>query len=87
MYANIFNNKPWKGKLKKYKKRWYSFTTDAYVIPTLDETGEMNGAISIQKDITEELNKKREIQLALMREKSDLFIRNKEGSFEQNQNN
>lgn len=85
LYANIFNNKPWQGKLKNVKKDGSSFTTDAYVIPTLDETGEMNGAISIQKDITEELNKKREIQLALMREKSDLFIRNKEGSFEQNQ--
>ena len=45
----------------------------------------MNGAISIQKDITKELNKKREIQLALMRDKSDIFIRSKEGSLEQNQ--
>ena len=32
-----------------------------------------------------ELNKKREIQLALMRDKSDIFIRSKEGSLEQNQ--
>lgn len=55
---------------------------DAYVIPTLDETGEMNGAISIQKDITEELNKKREIQLALMKDKSDIYIKSKEGSLE-----
>jgi hypothetical protein len=34
----------------------------------------MNGAISIQKDITKELNKKREIQLALMRDKSDILL-------------
>jgi len=44
----------------------------------------MNGAISIQKDITEELNKKREIQLALMKDKSDIYIKSKEGSLEQN---
>jgi PAS domain S-box-containing protein len=85
LYANILNNKPWQGKLKNIKKDGTSFTTDAYVIPTLDETGEMTGAISIQKDITQELNKKREIQLALMREKSDFFIKSKEGNLEQNQ--
>lgn len=45
----------------------------------------MTGAISIQRDITEELNKKREIVLALMKEKSDIFIRSKEGNLEQNQ--
>ena len=45
----------------------------------------MDGAICIQRDITKELNKKREIQLALMKEKSDTFIRNKEGLLEQNQ--
>ena len=54
-------------------------------MPDLDESGEMNGAISIQRDITDELNKKREIQLALMREKSDILTRSKEGNLEQNQ--
>jgi PAS domain S-box-containing protein len=85
LYANVLNNKPWEGKLKNIKKDESSFTTDAYVMPTFDESGEMNGAISIQKDITEELNKKREMQLALMREKSDIFIKSKEGNAEQNQ--
>ena len=84
LYANVLNNKPWQGHLKNLKKDKTSYTTDAYVIPTLDETGEMNGAISIQKDITKELTKKREIQLALMKDKSDIFIRGKEGFFEQN---
>ena len=85
LYANVLNNKPWQGKLKNIKKDGTSFTTDSYVMPTFDDSGEMNGAISIQKDITEELNKKREIQLALMRDKSDIFIRSKEGNAEQNQ--
>ncbi len=84
LYANVLNNKPWQGKLKNIKKDGSYYHTDAYVIPSLDEAGEMNGAISIQKDITEELNKKREIQLALMRDKSDIYIRSKEGSLEQN---
>ena len=85
LYANILNNKHWQGKLKNIKKDGSSFTTDSYVIPIFDDSGEMNGAISIQKDITEELTKKREIQLALMRDKSDIFIRSKEGNAEQNQ--
>ncbi|RXJ85851.1 response regulator [Arcobacter cloacae] len=84
LYARILNNKSWEGKLKNIKKDGTFYNTDAYVIPTLDDTGEMTGVISIQKDITEELNKKREIQLALMREKSDIYIRSKEGSLEQN---
>ncbi len=84
LYARVLNNKPWQGKLKNLKKDGTSYNTDAYVIPTLDDSGEMIGAISIQKDITEELNKKREIQLALMRDKSDIYIRSKEGSLEQN---
>jgi PAS domain S-box-containing protein len=85
LYAKVLNNKPWEGKLKNIKKDGSSFTTDAYAMPTFDESGEMNGAISIQKDITEELNKKREIQLALMKDKSDIFIKSKEGNAEQNQ--
>ncbi|QKF76634.1 response regulator [Arcobacter defluvii] len=84
LYAKVLNHKPWQGKLKNLKKDGTFYNTDAYVIPTLDETGEMNGAISIQKDITEELNKKREIQLALMKDKSDIYIKSKEGSLEQN---
>jgi len=85
LYDNVLNNKPWQGHLKNIKKDKSSFTTDAYVIPTFDETGEMIGIISIQRDITKELNRKREIQLALMKDKSDIFIRGKEGILEQNQ--
>ena len=85
LYVNILNNKSWQGKLKNIKKDGTAFTTDAFVIPTLDETGDMTGAISIQRDITKELKKKRELVLALMKEKSDIFIRSKEGNLEQNQ--
>ena len=84
LYAKVLNNKPWHGNLKNIKKDKTYYITDTHVFPTLDERGEMNGAIAIQKDITKELNKKREIQLALMRDKSDIFIRSKEGNLEQN---
>lgn len=83
MYANVLNNKEWHGKLKNQTKEHSSFTTDCYMITTLSDAGEITGAISIQRDITEELNKKRDIQLALMKDKSDIFIRSKEGSAEQ----
>ena len=85
LYAKVLNSKSWHGNLKNLKKDKTFYTTDAHIFPSLDETGQMNGAICIQKDITKELNKKREIQLALMRDKSDMFIRSKEGSLEQNQ--
>ncbi|MDY0051973.1 MAG: response regulator [Aliarcobacter sp.] len=85
LYAKVLNNKHWQGTLKNLKKDKTFYTTDTHIFPTIDDTGEMNGAISIQKDITKELNKKREIQLALMRDKSDIFIRSKEGNLEQNQ--
>ena len=45
LYANILNNKPWQGRLKNVKKDGSSFTTDAYLMPTFDDAGEMNGAI------------------------------------------
>ncbi len=84
LYLDILNNKSWQGKLKNIKKDGNFFSTDAYVMPTFDDSGEMTGAISIQRNITEELNKKREIQLALMREKSDILNRTKEEITEQN---
>lgn len=84
MYSKVLNNKSWKGRIKNIKKDGDSYITDCYMITTLDNLGEIDGAISIQKDITQELNKKREVQLALMKDKSDIFIRSKEGTVEQN---
>jgi len=83
MYAKVLNNKPWHGKLKNLTKDHGTFITDAYIMASLNDSGEILGAICIQKDITEEQNKRRDIQLALMKDKSDIFIRSKEGSAEQ----
>ncbi len=83
MYADVLSNKQWHGQLKNINKEGIVYITDAYAIASLNDSGEIIGSICIQKDITEELNKKREIQLALMKEKSDIFKRSKEGSAEQ----
>lgn len=83
IYSNILNNEPWHGVLKNLSKSKNTFTTDCHIIPSLDDNGNIIGAISIQRDITDELNKKRDIQLALMRDKSDIFIKSKEGWAEQ----
>lgn len=83
MYAEVLNNKPWSGTLKNITKENATFTTECYMITILDDAGEIEGAISIQKDITEELAKKREMQRALMKDKSEIFIRSKEGNAEQ----
>jgi len=83
MYAEVLNNKPWHGNLKNRTKDNGFFTTDCYMITILNDAGEVEGAISIQKDITEELVRKREMQRALMKDKSEIFIRSKEGNAEQ----
>lgn len=83
MYAEVLNNKSWHGTLKNSTKDGGTFTTECYMITILTDAGEVEGAISIQKDITEELSKKREMQRALMKDKSEIFIRSKEGNAEQ----
>ncbi|KAB7885065.1 response regulator [Poseidonibacter ostreae] len=83
MYADVLNNKSWHGTLKNSTKEKGTFTTDCSMITILNDAGEIEDAISIQKDITEELAKKREMQRALMKDKSEIFIRSKEGNAEQ----
>lgn len=82
MYAEVLNNKSWYGTLKNKTKENSTFTTDCSMISILNDDGEVEGVISIQKDITEELAKKREMQRALMKDKSEIFIRSKEGNAE-----
>ena len=82
MYAEVLNNKPWNGTLKNSTKENGTFTTDCYMITIVNDSGEIEGAISIQKDISEELDKRREMQRALMKDKSEIFIRSKEGNAE-----
>lgn len=79
MYSLVLDNKMWNGKLKQNCKDKTTFIVDSYMIPSLDTDGNIDGAIVIQRDITQETLKQRQIQLALMKEKSEIFIKSKEG--------
>lgn len=83
IYSDIFDSKAWKGRIKNIAKNEGSYICDCYVMTTLDSLGEITGALCVQKDMTDELTKKREVQLALMKDKGDIFIKSKEGSAEQ----
>lgn len=82
IYSNIFDLKEWKGRIKNITKNSGFYVCDCYVMATTDTLGNINGVLCIQNDITDELTKKREVQLALMKDKGDIFIKSKEGSAE-----
>ncbi|MFY9075787.1 hypothetical protein CRU99_12910 [Malaciobacter mytili] len=84
IYSSILNsNKEWKGRIKNITKENGYYVSDTYVITTTNDNGTITGSFCVQNDITEELNKKREVQLALMKDKGDIFIKSKAGSAEQ----
>lgn len=83
IYESVSNEIPWSGILKSIGKNESNLITDCYMVSSHDDLGNFTGCVSIQKDITEELNKKREIQLALMKDKTDIFRKSKEGNIEQ----
>lgn len=83
MYSDVLRNVTWHGKLKQVKKDAESFIVDSRMMAMITESGEIEGTICIQRNITEEINKKRDIQIALMKDKGDIFIKSKEGSAEQ----
>ncbi len=83
IYVDISHNVPWKGTIKQKTKDGLDYICESYFTGTYGENGDINGIICIQKDITEEFNKERELRLTLMKEKSDIFKKSKEGSIEQ----
>lgn len=78
MFAKVLDNKMWKGKLKQITKEDGVLILDSYMLPSHDEDGNIIGTIIIQRDITEDIKKQREVQVALMKEKSDIFIKTKD---------
>lgn len=82
IYEELTNQKSWQGKLKNKKKNGTFYNTEAYIIPSFNDLGVMIGMISVQKDITKDLSQKRKIQQALMKEKSEIYQKNKELIFE-----
>jgi len=84
IFSDVLDNKAWKGKLKNATKTGDAYTVDCYAIATLNDAGEIIGTISVQKDITTELNQRREVQIALMKDKGEIFLKGKESSTELN---
>lgn len=79
IYAQMLDKKSWNGKLKQVSKEGSILIVDTFLIPSFDEDGNINGSIIIQRDITQETLKQRQIQISLMKEKSEIFIKSKEG--------
>lgn len=84
MINQIRQNEIWKGKIKSVTKFGDPFVVDCYTIPTINDAGEITGALSVQRDITVELNKNREIKIALMKDKGKIFLEGKENIAEMN---
>jgi PAS domain S-box-containing protein len=78
MFAKVLDNKMWKGKLKQITKNNGVLILDSFMLPSHDEDGNITGTIIIQRDITDDIKKQKEIQVALMKEKSDIFMKTKD---------
>jgi PAS domain S-box-containing protein len=75
---NIGKNTPWQGNIKSKTKFDDEYIVECYALPNTTEDGEIVGAIIVQKDITAQINQKREIQTALMKAKSKVYLEGKE---------
>lgn len=84
MFSEVLENKAWKGRIKNSTKSGDSYTVDCYVIAIKNDAGEIIGTMSVQNDITRELNQRREVQIALMKDKGEIFLKGKESSTELN---
>lgn len=84
MFDTVFQNEAWIGKIKSQTKFDDFYVVDCYTIATHNDAGEITGTISIQKDITSEVNQKRQMQKALIKDKSEIFLKGKESNAELN---
>ncbi len=82
IYSSVLNNKQWKGRLKNRTKDDGYYISDTNIISTLNDTGEVTGCLVIQKDETQEVLKRRDVQTSLIKDKSEIFKKSKENSAE-----
>lgn len=75
-------NKSWSGRFRTNKKNGSFFHVEANIISDFDEKGNFLGVIAVLKDITKELEQKRQMQLALIKDKSEMLKKNKEQMIE-----
>jgi len=84
IFDTAFKKETWKGKIKNQTKFDDFYVVDCFTIATLNDAGIITGTISIQKDITAEVNQKRQMQKALIKDKSEIFLKGKESTAELN---
>jgi PAS domain S-box-containing protein len=83
IYSKVLDNKSWTGSIKQIAKDGAGYIVDTFMITRHNDSGNISGAIAIQRNITKEIKQKRDVQKALMKDKGDIFIKSKEGSAEQ----
>ncbi len=82
LYNSVLNNKQFSGQFKNITKDGSHYIANTNTISTLNDAGEVTGCLMIQKDVTKEANKRREVQSSLIKDKGEIFIKSKENSAE-----
>ena len=77
MTKNLTNPSGWNGQLKFKSQDGEVFICECNNIPVLDINANIESILSIQKDITEEINQKREVQKTMIKEKSRIIQESK----------
>lgn len=86
IYKKIYNsvqaNRQFTGLVKNITKDNGFYISETSVIATLNDAGEVTGCLMIQKDETKEIQKRRDVQSSLIKDKGEIFIKSKESSAE-----
>lgn len=77
IYESILSNSFFNDRIKNQTKDGGYYIADTTVISTLDDNGQVTGALMIQKDETKEVVKRREVQTSLIKDKGEIFIKSK----------
>jgi PAS domain S-box-containing protein len=80
MLLNIKNKQHWQGQIKNISKDGEVFIVDSYMLPVLADSGSLKGTIVVQRDITKEINFKRNLKVSVMKDKGKIFQDSKEQS-------
>lgn len=75
-------DKKFEDRIKNTKKDGTYYIANTVVIAILNDEGEFVGSLMIQKDETQEVIKRREVQTHLIKDKGEIFIKGKEASVE-----
>jgi PAS domain S-box-containing protein len=86
IYETVLLNGFFHDKVKNLTKDKGYYIADTIVISTLDNNGEVTGALMIQKDETKDVVRRREVQTSLIKDKGEIFIKSKENVAELQQN-